>query len=106
MSPVMLAAGKGHTDIVDMLVDQYNCPLTDMKKVSAFDVLAYQSIGLWCHMCQCLCPAVSVDCHSACSQHLCRCTCGRHFVLSCMSWPLQLGICIYSPLLCVEICAH
>ena len=43
MTPVMLAAGKGHTDVVDMLVDQYNCPLTDIIKVSAFDVLGYQS---------------------------------------------------------------
>ena len=85
MTPVMLAAYKGHTGVVDMLVDQYNCPLTDINKVSAFDVLALSitSIGLWCHMCECLCPAVSVDCHSACSHHLCRFTCDRHFVLSC-----------------------
>ena len=43
LTPVMVAAGKGHTDVVDMLVDQYNCPLTDVNKVSAFDVLACQS---------------------------------------------------------------
>ena len=40
---MMVAAGKGHTGVVDMLVNQYNCPLTDINKVSAFDVLAYQS---------------------------------------------------------------
>ena len=40
---MMLAAYEGHTGVVDMLVDQYNCPLTDISKVSAFDVLACQS---------------------------------------------------------------
>ena len=39
-TPVMLAAGKGHADVVDMLVHKYNCSLSDVtNKVSAFDVL-------------------------------------------------------------------
>ena len=36
LTPVMLAAGKGHTDVVDMLVHKYNCSLTEIDKVSAF----------------------------------------------------------------------
>ena len=60
MTPVMLAAYKGHTGVVDMLVDQYNTPLTDVNKVSAFEVLVYQSPVQVCGItCQCLCPAVS-----------------------------------------------
>ena len=43
MTPVMLAAGKGHTDVVDMLVHKYNCSLTEIDKVSAFGVLCCQS---------------------------------------------------------------
>ena len=43
---MILAAYKGHTDVVDMLVDQYNCPLTDVNNVSAFDVLACQVCGV------------------------------------------------------------
>ena len=53
MTPVMLAALKGHTDVVDMLVHKYNCSLTDVtNKVSAFDVLCCQSpVGVRCDMC-------------------------------------------------------
>ena len=43
MTPVMLATAKGHTDVVDMLVHKYNCSLTGITKVSAFDVLCCQS---------------------------------------------------------------
>ena len=74
-TPVMLAAGKGHTGVVDMLVHKYNCSLTEIDKVSTFDVLWCQSpVGVRCHKCtsaslpSCQC----VDCHSACSQHLFR----------------------------------
>ena len=69
-TPVMLAAGKGHTGVVDLLVHKYNCSLTEVATVSAFDVLGCQCpVGV---SCQCLCPAVTVECHSACSRHLCR----------------------------------
>ena len=79
---MMLAAGKGHTDVVDLLVHKYNCSLTEVDKVSAFDVLGCQSpVGVSYVLCQFLCPAVSVEFHSACSQHLCRYVCGRHFVV-------------------------
>ena len=64
-TPVMLAAGKGHTGVVDLLVHKDNCSLTEVGKVSAFDVLGCQSsVGV---SCQCLCLAVTVKCHSACS---------------------------------------
>ena len=70
VTPVMLAAGKGHTGVVDLLVHKYNCSLTEVTTVSAFDVLGCQSpVGV---SYQCLCRAFSVECHSACSQHLCR----------------------------------
>ena len=36
-TPVLLAAFNGHTSIVDLLVDQYHCSLTDMDNVSALD---------------------------------------------------------------------
>ena len=39
MTPVMLAAGKGHTGVVDLLVHKYNCSLAEVDTVSAFDVL-------------------------------------------------------------------
>ena len=69
---MMLAAGEGHTGVVDLLVHKYNCSLAEVTTVSAFDVLDCQCqcpVGV---SCQCLCPAVTVECHSACSQHLCR----------------------------------
>ena len=44
MTPVMLAAGKGHTGIVDLLVHKYKCSLAEVDKVSAFDVLGCQSL--------------------------------------------------------------
>ena len=66
VTPVMLAAGKGHTGVVDLLVHKYNCSLTEVDTVSAFDVLGCQSSVVV--SCQCLCPAFTVECHSACSQ--------------------------------------
>ena len=76
-TPVMQAAGKGHTGVVDLLVHKYNCSLTEVNKVSAFDVLGCKSpVGV---SCQCLCLAVTVERHSACSQPLCRYVCDRHF---------------------------
>ena len=60
MTPVMLAAGKGHTGVVDMLVHKYNCSLTEVDTVSAFIVMDCQSlVGVGCPMsvslssCQC-----------------------------------------------------
>ena len=38
-TPVLLAALKGHTSIIELLVDQYHCSLTDIDNVSALDVL-------------------------------------------------------------------
>ena len=35
-TPVMLAAGEGHTGVVDLLVHKYNCSLTEVDTVSAF----------------------------------------------------------------------
>ena len=67
---MMLAASKGHTGVVDLLVHKYNCSLTEVDTVSAFDVMSCQSSVVV--SCQRLCPAFSVKCHSACSQHLCR----------------------------------
>ena len=34
MTPVMLAAGTGHTGVVDLLVHKYNCSLAEVDKVS------------------------------------------------------------------------
>ena len=52
---MMLAAVKGHTGVVDLLVHKYNCSLTEVDTVSAFDVLGCQSsVGV---SYQCLCPA-------------------------------------------------
>ena len=53
MTPVMLAAGKGHTGVVDLLIHKYNCSLTEVTKVSAFDVFGCQSsVGVSCqHLC-------------------------------------------------------
>ena len=36
MTPVMLAAGQGHTGVGDMLVHKYNCSLAEVTTVSAF----------------------------------------------------------------------
>ena len=86
----MLAAGKGHTGVVDLLVHKYNCSLTEVTKVSAFNVLCCQSsVGVSCH---CLCPAFNVECYSACSQHLCRYVCDRHFAHAIKSLILQYKI--------------
>ena len=70
VTPVMLAAAQGHTGVVGLLVHKYSCSLTEVNTVSAFDVLGCQSSVVV--SCQCLCPAFSVECQSACSQHLCR----------------------------------
>ena len=40
---MMLAAGKGHTDVVDLLVHKYNCSLTEVTTVSVFNVFGCQS---------------------------------------------------------------
>ena len=48
-TPVMLAAGKGHTGVVDLLVHKYNCSLTEVTTVSVFNVLGCQSsVGVSC----------------------------------------------------------
>ena len=39
MTPVLIAAFNGHTSIIELLVDQYHCSLTDVNNVSALDVL-------------------------------------------------------------------
>ena len=39
MTPVLRAALEGHTSIIELLVDQYHCSLTDVDNVSALDVL-------------------------------------------------------------------
>ena len=36
---MLLAALKGHNSIIELLVDQYHCSVTDVDKVSALDVL-------------------------------------------------------------------
>ena len=48
---MMLAASEGHTGVVD-LVHKYNCSLTEVDSVSAFDVLDCQSSVVV--SCQCL----------------------------------------------------
>ena len=72
LTPVMLAVAKGHTDVVDMLVHKYNCSLTEVTKVSAFDVLRCHSpVGVRCHKCTSVSlPSVSVDCH--CVVNMCE----------------------------------
>ena len=47
MTPVMLAAGKGHTGVVDLLVHKYNCSLAEVDDVSVFIVLDCQSLHIW-----------------------------------------------------------
>ena len=37
MTPVLRAAFKGHNSIIELLVDQYHCSLTDVDNVSALD---------------------------------------------------------------------
>ena len=39
MTPVLRAAYSGHNSIIDLLVEQYHCALTDVDSVSALDVL-------------------------------------------------------------------
>ena len=36
---MLLAAFSGHNSIIELLVDQYHCSLTDVNNVSALDVL-------------------------------------------------------------------
>ena len=58
---MILAVTKGHTGVVDLLVHKYNCSLTEVDRVSVFDVLGCQSsIGVNCH---CFCPAFSECLH-------------------------------------------
>ena len=47
MTPVLVAALKGHTSIIELLVDQYHCSLTDVNNVSALDVLQSSHAPLW-----------------------------------------------------------
>ena len=47
MTPVMLAAGTGHTGVVDLLVHKYNCSLAEVDDVSVFIVLGCQSLHIW-----------------------------------------------------------
>ena len=39
MTSVLRAAFNGHNSIIELLVDQYHCSLTDIDNVSALDVL-------------------------------------------------------------------
>ena len=39
LTPVLRAAFNGHPSIIELLVDQYHCSLTDVDNVSALDVL-------------------------------------------------------------------
>ena len=39
ITPVLVAALNGHNTIIELLVDQYHCSLTDVDIVSALDVL-------------------------------------------------------------------
>ena len=41
---MMLAAGKGHTGIVDLLVHKYNCSLAEVDKVGLLYILGCQSL--------------------------------------------------------------
>ena len=41
---MMLAAGKGHTGVVDLLVHKYNCSLTEVDKVGVLYILGCQSL--------------------------------------------------------------
>ena len=43
-TPVMLAAGKGHTGVVDLLVHKYNCSLAEVDKVGVLYILGYQPL--------------------------------------------------------------
>ena len=47
MTPVLVAALNGHTSIIELLVDQYHCSLTDVNNVSALDVLQCSHAPLW-----------------------------------------------------------
>ena len=54
VTPVMVAAGNGHTGVVDLLVHKYNCSLTEVTTVSAFDVLGCQCpMGGFVGFCRC-----------------------------------------------------
>ena len=47
---MMLAAGKGHTGVVDLLVHKYNCSLTEVGEVGALYILGCQSL----YICMCI----------------------------------------------------
>ena len=47
---MMLAAGKGHTGVVDLLVHKYNCSLTEVDKVGVLYILGCQSL----YICMCI----------------------------------------------------
>ena len=38
----MLAAGRGHTGVVDLLVHKYNCSLAEVDKVGVLYILGCQ----------------------------------------------------------------
>ena len=46
---MMLAAGKGHTGVVDLLIHKYNCSLAEVDKVGLLYILGCQS--LYINMC-------------------------------------------------------
>ena len=41
---MMVAAGKGHTGVVNLLVHKYNCSLAEVDKVGALYMLGCQSL--------------------------------------------------------------
>ena len=49
-TPVMLAAGKGHTGVVDLLVHKYNCSLAEVNEVGVLYILGCQSL----YICMCI----------------------------------------------------
>ena len=73
MTPVMLAAGKGHTGVVDLLVHKYNCSLTEVNKVSTFVVMDCQSlVGVGSHVSVSIQLSVLNVILHVVSMHLCR----------------------------------
>ena len=51
-----------------------------------------------------VCPVVTVECDSACSQHLCRYVCDRYFAHAINNWIMLYGIYIYT--CTAHICTH